>query len=131
MPGALMYIHSRVKSMDTLATYRQAAQERARRVESAQRQRRERAWQVARAAADLLRSRYGATRVVVFGSLTRAEGFHPWSDVDLGAWGVAPEDYFEAVARVLDVGGDIEVDLVQAERCKPSLRDALQHGVEV
>lgn len=117
--------------MDTLAVYRESAKERARRVEAARRQRREKAWEVARAAAALLKSRYRATRVVAFGSLTEPDHFHPWSDVDLAVWGIAPGDYFEAVARVLDVGGEIQVDLIMAERCKPYLREAIEAGVEL
>ena len=116
---------------DALVAYRETARERARRTASLRRQRRERAWEVARSAAALLKSRYGATRVVAFGSLIEPDRFHLRSDVDLGAWGMSPTDYFEAVARVLDVGGEIKVDLIQAERCKTFLREALKHGVEL
>ncbi len=117
--------------MDTLAVYRRSAKERARRMETTRRQRREKAWEVARAAAALLKSRYHATRVAAFGSLTQAERFHPWSDVDLVVWGITPDDYFEAVARVLDVGREIKIDLIMAERCKPYLREAIEQGVEL
>lgn len=117
--------------MDTLAVYRRSAEERTRRTEAARRQRREKAWEAARAAAALLKSRYHATRVVAFGSLTQAERFHPWSDVDLAVWGLVPDDYFEAVARVLDIGGEIKVDLIMAERCKPYVREAIGQGVEL
>lgn len=94
---------------------RETARERARRTVAARRQRREKAW-----AAALLRSRYHAARVVAFGPLTQTDRFHLRSD--LTVWGIAPADYFEAVARVLDVGGEIKVDLVMAERCQPHLR---------
>lgn len=107
---------------------RETARARVRRTAAARSRRREKAWKVARAAAALLKSRYHATRVVAFGSLTDADRFHPWSDVDLAVWGIAPADYFEAVARVLDVGGDIKVDLIRAERCKPYLREAIAKG---
>lgn len=117
--------------MDALAAMRETARERARRTATARRQRREKAWEAARAAAALLKSRYHATRVVAFGSLTQADRFHPWSDVDLAVWGIAPDDYFEAVARVLDVGGEIKVDLVMAERCKPYLREAIEQGTKL
>ena len=56
---------------------------------------------------------------------------HNWSDVDLAVWGLAPADYFEAVARVLDVGGDIKVDLIRAERCRPYLREAIEAGADL
>ncbi|MGH2521377.1 MAG: hypothetical protein ACRDH2_02635 [Anaerolineales bacterium] len=81
--------------MDTLAVYRESAKERARRTEAARRQRQEKAWEAARAAAALLKSRYHAARVVAFGSLTEPDRFHPWSDVDLAAWGLAAGDYLK------------------------------------
>ncbi|HLB50130.1 MAG TPA: hypothetical protein VJL59_24170 [Anaerolineales bacterium] len=117
--------------MDALAIMRETARERARRAATARRQRREEAWAAARTAAALLKSRYHAARVVAFGSLTHADRFHLRSDVDLAVWGIAPADYFEAVARVLDVGGEIKVDLVMAERCKPYLREAIEQGAEL
>ncbi len=45
----------------------------------------EQAWEVAYRAARLLRERFGATRVVVFGSLAHRAWFRPWSDIDLAA----------------------------------------------
>jgi predicted nucleotidyltransferase len=69
--------------------------------------------------------------VVAFGSLTQADRFHLWSDVDLAVWGIAADDYFEAVARVLDVGGEIKVDLIMAERCRPYLQEAIAQGVQL
>ncbi len=117
--------------MESLTVYRQTARERAQRTAQARRQRREKAWEVARAAAALLKSRYHATRVVAFGSLTEPDRFHLWSDVDLSVWGLAPADYFEAVARVLDIGGEIKVDLIMAEKCKPFLHEAIAKGTDL
>lgn len=117
--------------MDALAVMRETARKRARRTMAVRHQRRERAWEVARAAAALLKSRYHATRVVAFGSVTQADRFHPWSDLDLAVWGIAPVDYFEAVARVLDVGGEIKVDLIMAERCRPYLQEAIAQGTQL
>jgi len=117
--------------MESLAVYRQTARERAQRTAQARRQRREKAWEVARAAATLLKSRYHAARVVAFGSLIQSDRFHLWSDVDLAVWGLAPADYFEAVARVLDIGGEIKVDLIMTEKCKPILREAISKGTDL
>jgi predicted nucleotidyltransferase len=99
--------------------------------EALRRQRRDKAWVVARQAAELLKSRYHARRVVAFGSLAESGRFHPWSDIDLAVWGLAPEDYFEAVARVLDIGGEIRIDLLMGERCRPHLRTAAAQGTEL
>ncbi|HKZ69472.1 MAG TPA: hypothetical protein VJ020_05295 [Anaerolineales bacterium] len=110
---------------------RATVSERAQRTAEARRQRREKAWEAALTVAALLKSQYRATRVVVFGSLTDADQFHLWSDVDLAVWGLSPSDYFEAVARVLDVGGEIRVDLIMAERCKPYLLKAIEEGKDL
>ena len=66
--------------------------------EATLRRRREEAWGVARAAATVLRARFGATRVVVFGSLTRPAQFTRWSDIDLAAWGIPADHSYQAVA---------------------------------
>jgi len=78
------------------------------------------AWQVANAAA-LLRARYGATRVVVFGSLAQPDRFHVRSDVDLAVWGIDERLYLRAVADVTALDAAVLVDLVRAEEATPSL----------
>jgi len=117
--------------MESLAVYRKTARSRAQRTAQARHQRREKAWEAARKAASFLKARYGATRVVVFGSLTQADRFHLRSDIDLAAWGVRVDDYFDAVAKMLDIGGDIEINLVAAEKCRPYLLKAIEQGTEV
>jgi predicted nucleotidyltransferase len=115
-----------------LTEYRRTAQARSKQERSELFKRRRRAWAVARKAAQYLKNKYGAQRVVVFGSLLSGERFTRWSDVDLAAWGVRPVDYFEAVARVLDLGNGLELNLVDAERCKSSLREQIEReGKEV
>jgi predicted nucleotidyltransferase len=84
------------------------------------------AWEVARRAATLLASRFGATRVVVFGSLTRPHAFTPWSDVDIAAWGLKPRDTFAAVAALLGFDADIEVNLVDVGACSPEVLAAIE-----
>jgi len=61
----------------------------------------ERAFRVAQVAAQLLRERYGVSRVRVFGSLVHAERFHEGSDIDLAVEGLEAADYWEAVTSVL------------------------------
>jgi len=87
--------------------------------------RRERAREVARQAEVLLKEKFGATRVVVFGSLAHNYWFSRTSDVDIAAWGMKEEDYFIAVARLQDLSPDFNVDLVDMEHCKPGLRDEI------
>jgi predicted nucleotidyltransferase len=81
----------------------------------------ERAWKVANAAAVVLRTKYGATRVAIFGSLTHPARFHVHSDVDLAVWGIDERAYLRAVADVTALDATMLVDLVRAEEAAPSL----------
>jgi uncharacterized protein len=94
------------------------------------RERWERAWRVARAAAEALRQQFGATQVIAFGSLARRDGFTPWSDIDLAARGIPPGAFYRAVAAVTGMSPEFKLDLVALEDCQPSLRHAIeQEGV--
>ena len=118
--------------VDPLEGYRKTAERRRRERELQVRHRRVRAWEAARKAARLLKDEFGATRVVLFGSLAQLERFTPWSDVDLAAWGLQPEDTFRAVAAVLGVDPEIEVNLVDVNSCSPALREAIEReGIEL
>ena len=94
--------------------------------------RREMAWKVARQAAEILKNEFHASRVVVFGSLADEEWFTPWSDIDLAAWGIAPSNYFSAVAAVTGISTEINVDLIDPEDCSPSLLKAIKNvGIDL
>lgn len=107
----------------------------ARRAAESQRRRAEHlahAWEVANAAAVLLRTGYGATRVVIFGSLAQPARFHARSDVDLAVWGIDERRYLRAVADVTALDADVLVDLVRIEEATPSLLVAIeQEGQEI
>lgn len=75
----------------------------------------ERAWEVARHGADLLRSQFEAEKVVVFGSLTNRELFHIRSDIDLAVWGMSDEQCWRAWGVLLDLSPEFSVDLVNVE----------------
>ncbi|MGD9146966.1 MAG: nucleotidyltransferase domain-containing protein [Anaerolineae bacterium] len=62
--------------------------------------RHQRAWEIARQAADLLRYEYGVDRVALFGSLVRSERFHTRSDIDLAVCGLDEKYYYRAVERI-------------------------------
>ncbi len=70
-------------------------------------------------AARCLAEEFAVTRVVLFGSLLSGE-LQPRSDVDLAVWGLAPERYFKALARVSTIL-EQDVDLVDVETARPSL----------
>jgi uncharacterized protein len=113
-------------SPEQIARYRASALKRQEREIAEMSQRRQEAWQAARQTADLLRQEFNVSRVVVFGSLTRESGFTPWSDVDIAAWGLAPEDTFRAIGRVMDLPTEIPVNLVDVNTARPSLVAAIE-----
>lgn len=95
-------------------------------------QRKKEAWNLAKGAAQLLREEYGAKRVVAFGSLAHGHWFTPWSDVDLAAWGIAPERFYAAVAAVTDLSCSLKIDLIDIETCRPTLKTIIEkEGIEL
>jgi len=95
-------------------------------------ERRQAAWQVARQAARVLRQEFGASRIVVFGSLPHRSGFNPWSDIDLAAWGIPADRFYRAVAVITGLSPDFKIDLLDLETCKPALRQiAEREGVDL
>jgi len=115
-----------------IAGYRAAIQRQARQEQQALARREQRAWKLARRAAELLREKFGATRVVLFGSLLQPGCFTPWSDVDIAAWGLRSQDTFRAMGAVMDLDTDIEVNLVDVQTCSASLLVAIEcEGVEL
>ena len=92
--------------------------------------RRQRAWEVARQAALILKDEFGVSRVVVFGSLLHTERFHWRSDIDLAVWDI--QHYFRAVARLMDLDPEIEFDLVPFEDARPGILAVIQEeGIDL
>jgi len=113
-----------------LERYRRSARER----EIARKQwlatRRERASELAHRAVELLKEEFGATRVVLFGSLLHAELFHAHSDIDLVVWDI--QHYYRAVARLLDLDPEINFDLIPVEDARPAILELVEkEGVEL
>ncbi len=75
---------------------------------------------------DLLKERFGASRVVVFGSLVRKELFHRRSDVDLAVWDLDENIYYRAVGQLLYLDSEISMDLVRIEEASDSLRSRIE-----
>ena len=58
--------------------------------------------------------------------------FTPWSDVDVAAWGIRPEDTFRAIGAVMDVDAEIDVNLVDVNTCRPEFLVSIeQEGIEL
>ena len=112
--------------------YRKAARQRHSAEKERLCERRQRAWDLARQAARLLEEHFNAKRVVLFGSLAHEDRFNPWSDVDIAAWGLRPEDIWRALGAVMDLDPDIEVNLVDIACCRPALRAVIEReGIDL
>jgi len=85
-----------------------------------------------RSAAATLRTRYGAKRVILFGSLAHEAWYVADSDVDLAVEGLAGDTIWRAWRAVEEIIGDRPVDLVEVETARESLRSAIERtGVPV
>jgi len=117
---------------EQVARYRASAENRRRREQTEIAHRRKLAWKSAKQAAQLLKTKFYATRVVAFGSLVREAGFTCWSDVDIAAWGIAPEDTFQAIGTVMEMETDVPENLVDVNTARPSLLTAIDRdGIEL
>lgn len=73
--------------------------------------------------AHVLQHRFGARRVIPFGSVVGHGTWHSDSDLDLAVEGIAPEQFFRAWAAVRAlVPPGVEVDLVDLEHASEALR---------
>ena len=121
-----------VEREDVMAGYRATARRRWRDERRELNRRYAKARRVARVAADLLRERFGATRVLLFGSLAHGLWYSETSDIDLACEGLTSETYLLAVARLQDISDEFKFDLVPLESCRPDLREAiLKDGLQI
>lgn len=119
-------------SPEEMAVYREGAWRRRQAEMKALAAKEERAWELARQAATALRQQFPVERVVVFGSLVHPGCFTPWSDVDIAAWGLRPEDTFRAIGVAMDIDTEIAINLVDVNACRASiLRVIEEEGVPV
>ena len=90
----------------------------------------EQAHKDARQIAEMLRSRFGVTQVVLFGSLAKGR-FETTSDLDLAVAGLAAADFFQAAAQASKLS-DFPVDLKPLEALAPHfLAAVLTTGIEI
>jgi predicted nucleotidyltransferase len=117
---------------EQMAEYKRYARAREAQRTAALAQRKERAWEVARRAAEVLKTEFGATRVVVFGSLAHGSWWHESSDIDLAAAGIPERSYWSAWGAVEALSSDIEINLALLEAVKPSILESIaREGVEL
>jgi len=83
--------------------------------------RRRRAMIAARNAAKLLKEKFGAKEVILFGSLARRGSFTLYSDIDLAVRGIDPLKFYAAGAAIERVDLSFQIDLVELETCCPAV----------
>ena len=86
-----------------------------------------------RRAAEVLKSRFGARRVILFGSLAGPFPYGATSDVDLAVEGLKDgESFWQAWRAVEEMIEDRFVDLIEIEDAAESLRQSImRHGIEL
>ena len=89
-------------------------------------QRRQAAWAVAEQYTQILKQDFGATEVIVFGSLRGDTPWHDGSDLDLAVRGVPPEKLLEAYHRLEAIAPSwLPFDLVAIEQADERIRDLI------
>jgi len=87
--------------------------------------------ELARQVARMLKAKYGATRVLLFGSLAHQAWYHDKSDIDLAADGLG-NDYFKAWGDAERIVDGRKIDLIDMEMASDSLRRAIaRKGIEL
>ena len=82
--------------------------------------------------AKILKNRFGARRIVLFGSLARISRVTAASDVDLGVEGLKTKEYWQAWKLAEEHIGDRRVDIVDIETATESLKRAIdRYGIEL
>jgi predicted nucleotidyltransferase len=83
----------------------------------------EQALEAARVCMQLLKERFGARRVILFGSVAGQSPWHERSDIDLAVEGLVPSELFTAYTACRDLlPRGVELDLVPLEQAHPELR---------
>lgn len=84
-------------------------------------------WSRARAAAALLRERFGVQRVVVLGDLVRSEPLHFWSELTLVVSGL-PSYGYDMYTALRGLGSEPGIELCRIEELSPRQAAALPEG---
>jgi len=83
------------------------------------------AWQVVQKIAILLRDRYRAKQIIIFGSLTNKERFTNRSDIDLAISGLTFKQFYQALDDIELIADDFKVDLVNLDRCRYGISERI------
>ena len=96
-------------SAEQMEIYKRTARSRLQSEKALIEERRTRAWELARKAADLLRQDFHVSQVLVFGSLIQEGRFHLSSDVDLAVWGLNSGNWLRAMSAAHELSDDISL----------------------
>ena len=80
--------------------------------------------------ARILKEEFGATKVVLFGSMLNPERMTWRSDIDLAVWGLPESDFFRAGAAI-ERGHDFSIDLVEVQHARLHILKAIEQGMEL
>jgi predicted nucleotidyltransferase len=95
-----------------------------------ERRERERLLSLVRQVAELLKSRFGAKKVILFGSMAHEAWFASDSDIDLAVEGIKAEDYWRAWEAAEALIADRSVDFIDVESASASLKESIErYGV--
>jgi uncharacterized protein len=86
---------------------------------------------IARQCAKILKERFGAEKVILFGSLLDHQQMNWRSDIDLAVWGLPEKEYFKAVGILLDIAEDFSIDLMEVQHAKSYIFPAISQGIEL
>jgi predicted nucleotidyltransferase len=87
--------------------------------------RRQTAWADAQKISAYLRTQFGATQVLVFGSLIDTGLFDGHSDIDIAVRGIPAPQFFQAVTEIMSVSQTFSVDLIDLDTCSETLRQII------
>lgn len=101
--------------------------------EAAEKKRRALAIKKAKSIAKILKKKYRAEEIYLFGSLVWRPDFSWWgTDIDLMVKGLEGERYFEILADITSRTHPFHQDLIPYEKARPSVRKrALEEGVRL
>ncbi len=93
---------------------------------------RSRAMDSAKKVAVLLKEKYGAKRVILFGSITRKAYLHEGSDIDLLVEGIKKDELLHAGFDACVVAAPFDVDIIPLETAHKEIVDAAKEkGMEL
>ena len=90
------------------------------------------AWKDTKKISKILKEKYKAEKVIIFGSLLDKNRFHKRSDIDIAVKGIDDGLFYEAYGEIIGKHTDFKVDLIDLKDCKNSLLEVIkEEGKEI